>query len=122
MSAPGRIRRITFCGCGTSFCRRAAHEYSQQCKRGHGDLQRCGGCRSQYRSVAQRVLANTRDRNTTVKLSIRGFPILRAATLHVLDEPRVIRQSVALPKSPVQTIVLRPYSVAVVQFIEPPKR
>lgn len=68
------------------------------------------------------LLANTRDRNTTVKLSIRGFPILRAATLHVLDEPRVIRQSVALPKSPVQTIVLRPYSVAVVQFIEPPKR
>jgi hypothetical protein len=67
-------------------------------------------------------IANTRDQNTTVKLSIRGFPILRAATLHVLDEPRVIRQSVALPKSPVQTIVLRPYSVAVVQFTEPPKR
>jgi hypothetical protein len=67
-------------------------------------------------------LANTRDRNTTVTLSIRGFPILRAATLHILDEPRVIRQSVALPKSPVQTLVLRPYAVAVVQFTEPPRR
>jgi hypothetical protein len=69
------------------------------------------------------LIANTRDQNVTVKLSIRGFPVLRAATLHLLDDPRQgIRQMVPLPKSPFQTIVLRPYAVAVVQFIEPPKR
>jgi hypothetical protein len=67
-------------------------------------------------------LANTRDANITVKLSIRGFPILRSATLHVLDGPKGVREAVPLPKSPFQTIVLRPYAAAVVQFTEPPKR
>jgi hypothetical protein len=73
--------------------------------------------------VAHNVLvANTRDQNVTVKIAIRGFPVLRAAQMHVMDDPRTVRQAVALPKSPFQTITLRPHSVAVVQFLEPPKK
>jgi hypothetical protein len=69
------------------------------------------------------LVANLRDQTTTVKISIRGFPVLRAATMHLLEQPSEgIRQMVPLPKSPFQTIVLRPYAVAVVQFTEPPRK
>ena len=69
------------------------------------------------------LLANTRDTNTTVKVSIRGFAVLRAVQMQVLDNAETgVRTDVALPKSAVQTVTLKPYSVAVVQFIEPPKK
>jgi hypothetical protein len=68
------------------------------------------------------LLANTRGENTTVQLSIRGFSKLRAVMMHVLDNPDIgVRTGVALPRNAVQTITLKPYSIAVVQFIEPPK-
>ncbi len=69
------------------------------------------------------LLANTRDADTTVRVSIRGFPVLRAAYMHVLDDrTKNVQRFVRLPKSPFQTITLRPYSVAVIQFVEPPRK
>lgn len=69
------------------------------------------------------LLANTRDVDTTVRISIRGFPVLRAAYMHVLDDrTKNVQRFVRLPKSPFQTITLRPYSVAVIQFVEPPRK
>lgn len=71
------------------------------------------------------LLANTSDREITARMTIRGFPVLRAARLRVLQEPldpiKGVRFS-DLPKSPFQTIKLAPYAVAVMQFIEPPKK
>jgi hypothetical protein len=69
------------------------------------------------------LLANTRAENTTVRVAIRGFAVLRAVQMQVLDDPEAgVRPDVKLPKSAFQTVTLRPYSVAVVQFIEPPKK
>ncbi len=68
------------------------------------------------------LLANTRNADTTVRVSIRGFAVLRAAQMQVLDNVAAgVRTDVALPKSAFQTITLKPYAIAVVQFIEPPK-
>lgn len=67
------------------------------------------------------MLANTSRNDLTIRLSIKGFPVLRAAVMHVLEDPsKGVRSPVPLPKSAFQTITLRPYSVAVIQFIEPP--
>ncbi len=69
------------------------------------------------------LLANTRGENTTVRVAIRGFAVLRAAQMQVLDNPEAgVRTDVALPKSAFQTVTLKPYAVAVVQFIEPPRK
>jgi len=68
------------------------------------------------------MLANTSRNDLTIRLSIKGFPILRAAVMHVLEDPaKGVRSPVPLPKSAFQTITLKPYSVAVIQFIEPPR-
>lgn len=71
------------------------------------------------------LLANTTDQETTARMTIRGFPVLRTARMSILQEPldpiKGVRFS-ALPKSPFQTIKLAPYAVAVMQFIEPPKK
>ncbi len=69
------------------------------------------------------LLANTRAVETTVRVSIRGFAVLRAVQMQVLDSAETgVRADVARPKSAVQTVVLKPYSIAVLQFIEPPKK
>lgn len=68
------------------------------------------------------LLANTSDAEQTVRLSIRGFPVLRAARLRIFDDPANSIQPKDLPKSPFQTILLKPYAVAVVQFTEPPRK
>lgn len=73
------------------------------------------------------LLVNTTPEDTTAQITIRGFPVLREARIRVFDDPdptdplQVVRFE-QLPKSPFQTIKLKPYAVAVLQFIEPPKR
>jgi len=73
------------------------------------------------------LLVNTTDAETTAQITIRGFPVLREARIRVFDDPnpsdpnQVVRFE-QLPKSPFQTIKLKPYAVAVLQFIEPPKK
>jgi hypothetical protein len=67
------------------------------------------------------ILINTQPEERTAQISIRGFPVLRQARIRVYDDPRSQPTLVNLPKSPFQTIKLRPYAAAVVQFIEPPK-
>jgi hypothetical protein len=69
------------------------------------------------------LLANTRAQNATVRVAFRGFAVLRAVLMQVLEDPEAgVRTDVRLPKSAFQTITLRPYSVAVMQFIEPPRK
>lgn len=69
------------------------------------------------------LLANTRDSDTTIKVAIRGFAVLRAVQMQALDNAESgVRTNVVLPKSAFQTITLKPYSIAVLQFIEPPKK
>ena len=69
------------------------------------------------------LLANTRGENTTVKISIRGFAKMKSVTLRVLDDVKIgIRQPIELTKSATQTITLKPYAIAVVQWTEPAKR
>ncbi len=71
------------------------------------------------------LLVNTTESEVTVKVAIRGFPVLRSARIRIkdsIDDPQVGVRFEDLPKSPFQTIELKPYAVAVVQFIEPPKR
>lgn len=68
------------------------------------------------------LLINTTNVAQTAKISIRGFPVLREARLRIMDDPLQNVRFEKLPKSPFQTIELAPYAVAVVQFIEPPKR
>lgn len=68
------------------------------------------------------LLSNNTPQNVNVKLSIRGFPKLRAVLLTQLDDPtQRVRENAALPKSATQTITLKPYAIATVQFLEPPK-
>jgi hypothetical protein len=67
------------------------------------------------------ILINTQAEERTAQISFRGFPVLRQARVRVYDDPRSQPTLVNLPKSPFQTIKLRPYAAAVVQFIEPPK-
>jgi hypothetical protein len=70
------------------------------------------------------LLTNTTGQELTARLTIRGFPVLRAARMRSLQDPLDPKTGVRfqdLPKSPFQTIKMAPYSVAVLQFIEPPK-
>jgi hypothetical protein len=67
------------------------------------------------------LIANTTEKDVTVRVGIRGFPVLRAARIRLLEDPQRGVQFEELPKSPFQTVRLRPYAVAVLQFIEPPK-
>ncbi len=67
-------------------------------------------------------LINTTDAPQNVQLGIRGFPVLRSARLRIFDDPRQSVRFQDLPKSPFQTVALAPYAIAVVQFIEPPKK
>ena len=64
------------------------------------------------------LLINTSNAEQTAQISIRGFPVLRTARARFLGE----MDSTVLKTSPFQTIKLRPFGVAVVQFIEPPKK
>ncbi|HEX8464506.1 MAG TPA: hypothetical protein VF627_07795, partial [Abditibacterium sp.] len=68
------------------------------------------------------LLVNNSSAPQTAQLGIRGFPVLREARIRVFDDPQKTVRFAALPKSPFQTIELAPFAVAVVQFIEPPKR
>ena len=65
---------------------------------------------------------NTTSDPQTVQLGIRGFAVLRQARIRIFDDPRQSVRFDPLPKSPFQTIKLAPYAIAVVQFIEPPKK
>ncbi len=70
------------------------------------------------------LMTNMTPQNVTTHLTIRGFPVLRAARMRSIQDPLDPRTGVRfqdLPKSPFQTITLAPYSIAVLQFIEPPK-
>jgi hypothetical protein len=67
-------------------------------------------------------LVNTQPEERTAQISIRGFPVLRSARIRIYDDARAQPRLESLPKSPYQTITLKPYASAVVQFIEPPKR
>ena len=66
------------------------------------------------------LLANTTDAELTVHVAIRGFPILRSAKMGVMQSPKDGIPSIELPKSPYQTVQLKPYAIALLQFVEPP--
>ncbi len=68
------------------------------------------------------LLVNTSGQAQTAQIGIRGFPVLREARLRLFDDPQQSVRFTSLPKSPFQTVKLEPYAVAIVQFIEPPKR
>jgi len=68
------------------------------------------------------LLINTTAEDKTAQIGIRGFPVLREARIRLYDDARSQPALTALPKSPYQTIKLAPYAVAIVQFIEPPKK
>jgi len=67
------------------------------------------------------MLSNTTGSEVTAQVGIRGFPVLRHARMHVYDDPRQTVRMQPLPTSAFQTVRLKPFSVTVVQFIEPPK-
>ncbi len=67
-------------------------------------------------------LINTTNDPQTAQVAIRGFQVLRQARIRIFDDPRQSVRFEDLPKSPFQTIKLAPYAVAVLQFIEPPKK
>jgi len=67
------------------------------------------------------MLINTTAGDAVAQIGIRGFPILREARMRLFEDPQQSVQMEPLPKSPYQTIRLKPYAVAVVQFIEPPR-
>lgn len=67
------------------------------------------------------LLVNNTSEDRTAQIGIRGFPVLRQARIRIYDDPSALPRSLELPKSPYQTILLRPYATAIVQFIEPPK-
>ncbi len=71
------------------------------------------------------LFVNTSSEPQSVRLTIRGFPVLRQARIRVLQEPLDPAQGITfteLPKSPFQSFKLPPYSTAVLQFIEPPTK
>ena len=67
------------------------------------------------------LLVNTTALPQVAQVGIRGFPTLRQVRMHTNDDPKAGIRTVKLPNSPFQTLRLLPYSVNVVQFIEPPK-
>lgn len=71
------------------------------------------------------LLTNTTESEQTVKISIRGFPVLREVRARVFDDLAMARSLTThqvLAKSPFQSMTLKPYAVVVLQFIEPPKK
>lgn len=71
------------------------------------------------------LLTNVTASDQTVKISIRGFPVLREARVRIFEDlaaARSLNTPQILPKSPFQTLVLKPNAVAVMQFVEPPKK
>jgi hypothetical protein len=70
------------------------------------------------------LLANNSARNVKVKIAIRGFPKLSAVRLTTLldDGRKGVRENASLPKSATQSITLKAFSIATVQFVEPAKR
>jgi hypothetical protein len=67
------------------------------------------------------LLVNNTPEDRTAQIGIRGFPVLRQARIRIYDDPRAQPRLLNLPKSPYQTIELKPYATAIVQFIEPPR-
>ena len=67
------------------------------------------------------LLVNTTALPQVAQVGIRGFPTLRQVRMHTNDDAALGVRTVKLPNSPFQTLKLQPYSVNVVQFIEPPK-
>lgn len=67
------------------------------------------------------LLVNNTGEDRTAQIGIRGFAVLRQARIRIYDDAAALPRSLDLPKSPYQTIVLKPYATAIVQFIEPPK-
>lgn len=67
------------------------------------------------------LLVNTTALPQVAQVGIRGFPTLRQVRMHTTDDPAKGIRTAGLPNSPFQTLKLSPYSVNVVQFIEPPK-
>ncbi len=67
------------------------------------------------------LLVNTTALPQVAQVGIRGFPTLRQVRMHTNDDPKSGIRTMKLPNSPFQTLRLLPYSVNVVQFIEPPK-
>ena len=67
------------------------------------------------------LLVNTTALPQVAQVGIRGFPKLRQVRIHTTENSGSIRTT-GLPNSPFQTLKLAPYSVNVVQFIEPPKK
>ena len=67
------------------------------------------------------MLVNTTALPQVAQVGIRGFPTLRQVRIHTIDDPTSGVRTAKLPNSPFQTLKLPPYSVSVVQFIEPPK-
>ena len=67
------------------------------------------------------LLVNTTALPQVAQIGIRGFPTLRQVRMHTNDDPALGIRTMPLPNSPFQTLKLQPYSVNVVQFIEPPK-
>ena len=67
------------------------------------------------------LLVNTTALPQVAQVGIRGFPTLRQVRIHTTDDPSKGIRTARLPNSPFQTLRLLPYSVNVVQFIEPPK-
>jgi hypothetical protein len=68
------------------------------------------------------LVANPTGEEVTAKVAIRGFPILRQARIRSLDGRSKEVVFGDLPKSPYQDLTLRPYAVAVLQFIEGQKK
>lgn len=68
------------------------------------------------------VLANTTNHAQTAKIAIRGFAVMRKARIWMYDNPQKQPYLLELRNTAYQTIQLAPYAVAVVQFIEPPKK
>jgi hypothetical protein len=71
------------------------------------------------------LLTNTTENEQTVKVSIRGFPVLREVRTRVFDDlatARGLTTYQVLSKSPFQTMTLKPFAVVLLQFIEPPKK
>lgn len=71
------------------------------------------------------LLTNTTDSEQTVKVSIRGFPVLREVRARIFDDLATARSLTTyqvLAKSPFQSMTIKPYSVVCLQFIEPPKK
>ena len=71
------------------------------------------------------LLTNTTQTEQTVKVSIRGFPVLREVRTRVFDDLATARSLTTyqvLAKSPFQTMTMKPFSVILLQFIEPPKK